>query len=152
MRWLLLAMLAGCAEPTGLGAASASHYATAASATVVVANASDGIRQFRIWRVEIGEAPPGTDCKNRQDPLVYFDVFTTLGSAPRGDIRLTTEVPPFEFPAVAVQYSNGTPIDGAIVIDAASSTGLFGTFRGQATLDGAVVTFYAEFEAPTCGV
>ncbi|GEM_PF-4522264 len=152
MRWLLFAMLAGCAEPTGLGDASTTTYANAASATVVVANASDGVRAFRVWSVEIGDAQPGTDCKNRGDALIVFDVFTQLSSAPRGVVPLTMEVPPLVYPAVAAHYVDGFPIDGEMVIDAASTTGLFGSFRGQANLQGTVVTVEAAFEAPTCGL
>lgn len=152
MRWPVLAVLAGCADPTGLGEASSSAYATAASSTVVVANASDGVDTFRVWSIEIGEAPPGTDCKNRGDALIVFDVFTQLSSAPRGEIRLTSEVPPFVFPAVAVHPSNGSALDGTMVIDAASSTRLLGSFRGQANIEGVMVTLEAEFDAPTCGV
>lgn len=152
MRWLVFALLAGCAEPTELGEASASAYDNAASATVVVANATDGVNVWRVWSVEIGEAPPGTDCKNRGDALLVFDVFTQLSSAPRGAIRLTTEVPPRVYPAVYAHYPNGFAIDGVMDIDAASTTGLFGSFRGEANLDGVVVEVEAAFEAPTCGV
>jgi hypothetical protein len=152
MRWVVIAMVAGCAEPTGLGEASATAYPDASSATVIVANATDGIIAWRVWSIEIGDSPPGTDCKNRRDPLVSFDVLTQLSSAPRNVIPLTLDVPPFLFPAVYARYSNGFAIDGEMVIELASSTGLFGSFRGQANLDGTVVTLEAAFEAPTCGI
>jgi hypothetical protein len=154
MRWFVLAMLGctGCTDPTGLGEASANAYDSAASATVVVANGTDGASNFRVWSIEIGEAPPGTDCKNRGDALIVFDVYTQLSSAPRGEIRMTTDVPPLVYPGVAVHYANGFAVDGLMEIDAASSTRILGSFRGQATLDGSTVDVDVDFDAPTCGV
>ena len=152
MRRFVLIVVAGCAEPTGLGAASASAYPDAASATVIVANATDGVERFRIWSVEIGEAPPGTDCKNRGDALIVFDVFTQLSSAPRGVIASTVDVPPMIYPAVYPRYANGFAVTGALVIDAASTTRMLGSFSGTASLDGTVVTVDASFDAPTCAL
>lgn len=152
MRWLALAMLVGCAEPTGLGAASTTAYPSAASATVVVANASTGLVDFRVWSIEIGESPSGTDCKNRGDALVIFDVYTQLSSAPRGVIPLTLEVPPILFPAMTVHYANGSALSGDMVIDAASTTRILGTFIGDANIEGVSTRVEASFDAPTCGL
>jgi hypothetical protein len=152
MRWLVLAMLVGCAEPTGLGVASATAYPSATSATVIVANGSYGLTNFRVWSIEIGESPSGSDCKNREDALVVFDVFTQLSSAPRGVIPLTAEVPPILFPAVYAHYANGFSLAGEMVIDAASTTRMVGSFVGTANLDGATSEIEVVFDAPTCGI
>jgi hypothetical protein len=154
MRWFALAMLVGCAEPTGLGVAESNGFDTAASATVIVANGSDGAGgSLRIWSIEIGEAAPGTDCHNRGDALIVFDVYTKLNSAPRGEIPMEQgEPPPMIFPRVYPRFANGNAIDGMLVIDAASSTRMLGSFRGQTEIEGAVLTLEATFDAPTCGV
>ncbi|MFN0251044.1 MAG: hypothetical protein ACKV2T_29485 [Kofleriaceae bacterium] len=147
-----IATLAACAEPTGLGEASSTAHPSAASATVIVANGTNGIAAFRVWSIEIGENAPGTDCKNRGDALVVLEVYTQLSSAPRGTILLTTEVPPFVFPKFTANYPDGFAIDGTMIIDAASTTGLFGSYSGQANLAGSVVRVDVEFDAPTCSI
>lgn len=156
MRWLVLAMLVGCAEPTGMGAASTSAFTSAASATVTVANVfiqgNVGGETVRIWSVEIGEKPPGTDCKNRGDALVVFDVYTRLSSAPRGVVPLIIDPPPMLYPAVFTLLPDGFAIDGEMIIDAASTSGLFGSFHGTINQQGTVMDLDAEFAAPTCGV
>lgn len=147
-------LVVGCADPTGLGEASSNAFDTAASATVVVANVADGTGgTLRVWSIEIGEAAPGTDCRNRGDALMAFDVYTRLNSAPRGTIVLDPgEPPPVVFPALYAHYPNGFAIDGEMVIDAASTTRLIGSFRGVTDLQGTMITLEASFDAPTCGV
>jgi hypothetical protein len=144
--------ISACAEPTGLGEASSTAHASAASATVTVANGTNGVEAFRVWSIEIGESAPGTDCKNRGDALMVFDVYTQLSSAPRGVIDFTAEIPPYVYPGVSPTYPDGFAIDGTMIIDAASTTGLFGSFTGQANLAGNVVRVDVAFEAPTCGI
>lgn len=156
MRCLLVfALICGaCADPTGLGVASSTAHATAASATVIVVNVADGLGgAARVWSIEIGETPPGTDCKNRGDALIVLDVYTSLSSAPRGTIRVEVgDPPPMIYPAVYPHYANGFAIDGELVIDAASTTRILGSFSGQANLAGANVLVEATFDAPTCGL
>jgi len=154
MRWLLALALVGCTDPTGLGEADSSAFETAASATVIVANVPDGIGgSFRVWSIEIGEAPPGTDCHNRGDALVVFDVYTRLNSAPRGTIPVESLAPPPEvLPALYPYFPDGVATDGEMTIDAASSTRILGSFHGHANLQGSAVTLDMTFDAPTCGV
>ena len=154
MRSLLaIATLAACTDPTGLGAATSSAHPTVRSATTTIRNVTfDGTATYRLWSVELGERAPDVDCHARGDALLAFDVFTIFDSAPRGVIPLTTAPPPPTiFPALYAQFVEGAPIEGAITIDAAASSGLFGSFTGAIAIEGTRVDLEVEFTAPTCG-
>lgn len=148
----LIGGLAACTDTEATGPASSSAHPTVRSATTTVENVEllQPVGTYRRWTIEILEDEPGTPCVQRGTPLVTIAIYTSLPSAPRGELVLSMDPPPRLIPAAYATTAEGFTVQGTLAFSAAATTLLIGELTGEVTIAGAPRPLEISFEAPTC--